>query len=388
MTPTRSPGRAVVILFVVVLALLAACTTTSGPDTAPAQPTYPAPAWGPAPEPSGPVLHVDPGGTDEGPGTAERPFRTIAAASRAAGPGTTVVVADGTYTGAFSTRASGTAEARLTYVAANKWGARLVGDGAVVDDDVDAVWRNYGDYVDVRGFDISGTTTDGYIETGSWSRILENHVHGFSEGTCVSTYRKEYTLHDIDIIGNVVHDCGNSALDHGIYPGHPRGTISNNISYGNAGFGIHCWHNCNELVITNNLVFRNGEGGILVGQGDGPNDGAVPADNMVVANNIAYDNSGFGIRESGATGGGNLYLNNTVAANGEDGLDLAAGSESGTLTVDPGFVDYEQDGSGDYRVLPVSPMVDAGTEAGAPPFDIDGVNRPQGGNVDIGVYER
>ena len=39
-------------------------------------------------------------------------------------------------------------------------------------------------------------------------------------------------------------------------------------------------------MITNNLVFDNGEGGILIGQGDGPNNGDVAADDMVVANNI------------------------------------------------------------------------------------------------------
>ena len=45
--------------------------------------------------------------------------------------------------------------------------------------------------------------------------------------------------------------------------GHARGTVSNNIAYGNPGFGIHCWQACDELVIANNLVFDNGEGGIV-----------------------------------------------------------------------------------------------------------------------------
>ena len=33
--------------------------------------------------------------------------------------------------------------------------------------------------------------------------------------------------------------------------------ISNNIAFDNAGFGIHCWHACNALTISNNLVFDN-----------------------------------------------------------------------------------------------------------------------------------
>ena len=81
-------------------------------------------------------------------------------------------------------------------------------------------------------------------------------------------------------------------------------------------------------MITNNLLFDNGEGGILIGQGDGPNNGDVDADNMLVANNIVIDNRGSqGIRESGATGSNNRYLNNNVVGNAVDGIGLRTGTE-------------------------------------------------------------
>jgi pectate disaccharide-lyase len=328
------------------------------------------------------VLVVSPHGDDRGPGTPAQPFHTIARAAEAAGPGTTIVIAAGTYRGSFRTTASGTASAPITYVAESRWGARLVGDDAA-----DAVWLNEGDHVEIRGFEISGGAIDGLVSSGSYGRIVGNRVSAFAKGNCISTAGSGYTLHDIDVIGNVAHGCGASALDHGIYVSHPGGTVANNISYGNAGYGIHCWHNCNHLVVSNNLVFDNGEGGILIGQGDGPNYGEVAADNFVVSNNIAVNNGEYGIEESGATGPNNRYLNNNVYNNAAGGLDLQTGQETGTITARPGFVDFRPDGTGDYRLEPNSSIIDAGTTEGAIGMDIIGTPRPRGGGVDLGVYE-
>jgi hypothetical protein len=283
------------------------------------------------------------------------------------------------------TRASGTADARIVYFAEHKWAAKIVGR----EDDADAVWRNYGDYVDIQGFDVSGPVPQGtgIGQSGSHSRVLEDRVVGMS-GNCMSADNDGYTLVDDDFIGNVVGGCGRTDLDHGIYPGGVGGTISNNISYGNTGFGIHCWHNCNRQVITNNLVFDNQAGGILIGQGDSPNNGDVQADGMLVANNVVVDNGDEGIRESGATGSGNKYVDNLVADNVEGAVDLQSGSESGTITNSPSFVDFQLDGSGDYRLQPYSPGVDAGSADGAPPNDIVGTKRPQGRGIDVGPFEQ
>lgn len=365
---------------------------TSGSD----RPTAPGPALKPsyaqppiALEASSdqPRIYVAPDGDDSNAGTADAPLRTIKEAATQASPGSTVIVADGTYNGAFQTHVSGRENARITFISATKWGAKLVGDVA----DEEAVWRNYGDYVDIQGFDITGTTSsgDGIIQTGSYGRIVENRVHGLSKGSCMSVYKEDYSMVDNDFLGNITFDCGSTALDHGIYPGGPGGTISNNISFGNAGFGIHCWHNCNHEVISNNLVFDNGQGGILVGQGDNPNYGDVDANDMIVANNIVIDNRGQqGIRESGATGHNNTYLNNIVNGNAENGIGLQTGTESGTIIDAPRFINFQTDGSGDYRLAPSSPGVNAGTADDAPATDILGVSRPQGGAVDVGVYEQ
>lgn len=43
---------------------------------------------------------------------------------------------------------------------------------------------------------------------------------------------------------------------------------------------------------------------------------------------------------------------------------------------------------GNYHLLSGSPAIDAGTHAGAPTIDLDGIARPQGAGFDMGAYER
>ncbi len=360
-------------------AAVAACSSN------PASPTPPAPAGGNteiAPTAATNQLFLSPTGSDDNPGTQAAPLQSLARAAKMAEPGTKVVVEDGTYNGSVTTEVNGTAEARIAFVAANRGGAKIVGDGSQ-----DAAWQNSGDYVDIVGFDVTGSNTDGLLSGGSFVRIVDNNVHGFHAGNCITTANPNYDMHNIDVIGNIASGCGSDQLDHGIYVSHPNGVVANNIAYDNAGFGIQCWHNCNSLDISNNLLFGNGQGGIVIGQGDGPNNGEVNADNFIVANNIAINNGRDGIRESGATGPNNQFLNNILWNNGTNRINLKTGSQSGTLMVDPQFVNFQMDGSGDYHLRPSSPALGAGVELGAPTTDITGKQRPPEGGVDIGVYQ-
>jgi len=386
------------------LALVIACATlvTScvssveppphAPSLAQAPPSPPSPSPSPSPSASKAEvapseataeIYVSPTGSDDSPGTQAAPLRSVERAAKLARPGTEVLVGDGIYTGSITTDVDGTADGRISFVSANRGGAKIVGTGSR-----DAAWQNNGDYVDIVGFDITGSNIDGLLSGGSFVRIIDNNVHGFHAGNCITTANGRYDMHDIDVIGNIASHCGADQLDHGIYVSHPHGIVANNIAYGNAGYGIHCWHNCNALDISNNLVFGNGEGGIVIGQGDGPNNGRVAADNFIVSNNIAVNNARDGIRESGTTGSNNQFLNNIIWNNGSQRINLQTAQQRGTVVADPEFVNFQPDGSGDYHLRSGSPALGAGVPLGAPATDIDGKPRPPNGRVDIGIYQQ
>jgi hypothetical protein len=335
------------------------------------------------------AYHVAPTGSDSADGSAQHPWATVQHAAKMAKAGDTVHVAPGEYREVVTTRANGTATARVRFVSDTRWGAKIRTHGA------GACWDNYGDYVDIEGFDISGDGWIGIENWGSYVRMIGNHVHDIpARGTGgnggAGIVNGNPRAHDSDIIGNVVHDIGDpeeaSTLVHGIYLANAGGLIANNIVYRCQGLGIHCWHAADRATIANNLVFENQTGGIVVGAGDSP--GGVIADHFLVTNNIAIYNKRYGISEYGEVGTHNRYLHNLVFGNARGGVRLLHGNlEQGTVAADPNLVNYRPDGTGDYHLAAGSPAIDAGTPLGAPATDLDGTARPQGAAIDIGPYE-
>lgn len=350
-----------------------------------------APAWALAAD-----LYVSEGGSDSNAGTQSAPYATISKAASVAKAGTTVHVAPGTYTGNIRTNPSGTEAARIRYVSDKKWAAKIVGTGT------EFHWDNRGSYVDIVGFDISGSGRGGVVNYGSHTLMSYNHVHDLRvSGGCTGSGGAglddaDYASTDTDIIGNVVHDVGvpgSCNTVQGIYKSNLRGRIMNNISYRNAAFGISLWHAANELQVINNTVFANGSassgGGIIIGRGD---TGGGVMTNTRVSNNIVYDNRRYSIVQycnsgEACIGTGNTVANNLIYANGQ-GIVMLAGAATGTIAADPLFVNYQPTmTTGDYHLQRTSPALDKGSSLLAPTIDIDGVARPQGAGYDIGAYE-
>jgi parallel beta-helix repeat protein len=350
----------------------------------------------PAPEHDRQHLYVASTGSDSNPGTEAKPFKTINRAASLAEPGTTVHVAPGTYNGNVTTSVSGTASARIRYLSDTKWGAKIVGTGT------EFMWTNRGNYTDIVGFDITGPGRQGIINLASHTLIQGNHVHdlavsgGCTGGGGAGINNANYKSSDGDIVGNVVHDIGvpgKCNAVHGIYSANLRGRIANNIVYRASAWGIHLWHAANEVTITNNTVFSNGAkgmgGGIVIGAGDKP--GGVVLDNTIVVNNIVAYNPNAAIMEfcyegQECTGKANVFANNLVYGNGKP-ISLRKGLAIGTIEADPQFVDFQPDGSGNYRLKRTSPALKSGVNAFAPDVDLDDTSRPRSSAPDIGAYQ-
>jgi hypothetical protein len=341
-------------------------------------------------------LYVSPTGSDSNPGTQLKPVKTIARATALASAGYIIHVAPGTYTvsapstgsaGILTTK-SGTASSHISYVSDVKHGAKLVMTGTGI------LWDSKGNYVDIYGFDITGSGRIGILAEGGNMKMKYNYIHdltvsggcnGGGGGAIVSTGSVGNVTMDSNIVKNIGYQwvaAGTCNTVQGLYISNANNIITNNVVSGVAAVAIQQWHGATASTIVNNTVFHS-KMGILIGQGDG---GATTGSaNNYVANNIAYDNKYYGIIESGLVAGNNRYVNNLVASSGTNWK--VKGSVTGSISSNPLFVNYQPNGSGDYRLSSSSPAIDRGNATAAPKVDVNGVARPRGAAFDVGAYE-
>lgn len=266
------------------------------------------------------------------------------------------------------------------------------------------VWQNTGDYVDIDGFDVTGTGAWGIVNGGSHVRVMNNLAHDIPAEGCPGTggagiAHSNYKSVDNDTIGNEVHDIGNPGTQcwtvHGIYHMNPKGRIMNNLVYRNWGWGIHTYHAATELIISNNTVFANTYGGIVVSAAaqdfadrNGQHNNTLVSNNIVYRNGLVAGAKGYGIEEFGsAVGSDNVYTNNLVFENGPTNWRLKSKEAFNNIEADPQFLKYTGDSKGDYRLARTSPAVGAGTSYGAPTVDIAGRSRRSSAAPDLGAHQ-
>lgn len=314
-------------------------------------------------------IYVAASGSDTNPGTHSAPLATIAHADFIAAAGDTIHVAPGIYrvaaplpgSAGIRTGKSGTAEARIRFRSSVKWGAKIIVTGAGM------AWNSKGAYVDIDGFDISGTGRIGILAEGGNEHITGNVVHDLQVsggcnsrgGAAIGTWGPAGgAVIDANVVRNVgvqwlaARSCNTVQ---GIYVTNPNNRVSNNVISGIASVGVNSWHGATDSTIVNNTIF-NAKMGIVIGHGDS-GASAAGSRNNYVAHNIVYGN-GHGVIEMGKVGAENRYVNNLVHANGTDWR--VHGQVVGAIAADPLFVDYRSDGQGDYRLQDHSPATGLG----------------------------
>jgi hypothetical protein len=339
-------------------------------------------------------FYVATSGSDANPGTHAAPFLTIAHADSLASPGYTIHVAPGIYSVSapsahsvgIRTTHSGTASARIKFVSTEKGAAKIVVSGTGI------TWNSKGSYVDIDGFDISGSGRHGILASGTNLTISNNFIHdltisGGCNGGGGAAIDTDGPIGNVLINANIIRNIGYAMIGacntvQGIYIANANNTVTNNIVSGVAAAGIQQWHGATASKIVNNTVFGC-KVGILIGQGDA---GALPggSQNNYVANNIVYDNKTYGIVEGGAVGRNNRYVNNLVYSSGTNLR--VAGDVSGTILADPQFINYQANGSGDYSLQSTSPAMGTGSAGSLLATGIDGAPRI-GATPAIGAYK-
>lgn len=342
-------------------------------------------------------FYVAPGGSDNGPGTARQPFRSIARAAKAARPGAKIFVAPGRYSGGFRTSADGRADARITYVSTTRWGARIVPPRNSPNK---TAWDNRGSFVDIVGFEIDGREyqggrrwTGGIYNGGSHASIRRNRVHHIATASACDRAGGGAIIVDsyyggvkADVISNLVHDIGPAGCRfvQGIYVS-TSGRVKNNVVYRVAEGGIHLWHDANNVIITNNTV-TDSNTGIIVGGGNFYHSSA-GADHVAVYSNIVYANK-MGISEQGKTGKNNSYRNNLVHDNSSYNWRLKNGlGHTGTVSAAPLFVEGTQASKPNLCPAIGSPAINKATPAHAESTDFEGKPRNARAGYDIGAYQ-
>ena len=250
---------------------------------------------------------VAPGGSDQGgDGSAQKPWQTLQYAADHVAAGDHVDVAAGNYKG-FDLRISGMPGKPITFAAAP--GVVINRDNATTTDGINVEGVSY---VVIDGFKVTGVSRNGI------RGAVCNHVTFRNNVTDANGVRGIFTgfCDDLLIENN---SCSRSGKEHGIYVSNSpkRPVIRHNISFGNAGAGIHMNGDISQggdgiisdALVEDNVIYDNGRLG-----GSGINCDGIQ--DSVIRNNLIYGNHASGISlyqgDAGAPSTNNVVVNNTI----------------------------------------------------------------------------
>lgn len=288
----------------------AATTPGTEPDTAPVTPPQTPPTNTPdaatavwpadyVAGTSGRTWYVSPNGNDNAAGSAAAPFATVSRAFAVVGAGDTVILGDGTYTGAVSLMRSGAAGRYITVRAANPGKAKLVVPAGASYSALALI--NVG-WIRVEGLDVQAAKDHGIQVQGS---------------------------HHIQLVGNFCHDCGGGgiAANSSDYLLAEANTVYRNTGtnlYQTSGISVYQARAYDaatgfHIIIRRNMVYANVESAAIT---------AVHTEGNGIIIDDAHNTQGGST--AGNYTGKTLIENNLVAYNGGCGI-LAYESDNVTV---------------------------------------------------------
>jgi hypothetical protein len=277
----------------------------------------------------------------------------------------------------------GTSSGRIRFVSTTKWGAVINATGAV------QAWRMTGDYQEVNGFDIYGSTRDGIDANAKHQFIMNNKVHDLGAGGCDGTGgtgigQDTYNGGDTTVASNKVYNIGPGGgktlcnTVQGIYLADPVGFVYDNVVSTVSSDCITSYHYATQLIVMNNTVMHCLDAGIIIAGS------SVTNSNGYVGNNIVVNSPNAGITENGSVSG-YTYVNNLFYNNGYN-YGKTSSAPTGTILASPQFEnDTGSVSTGDYHLKSGSPAIGKGVLKNAPSSNFDGALWPNG-IPNIGAY--
>ncbi|WP_144118404.1 sigma-70 family RNA polymerase sigma factor [Catellatospora sichuanensis] len=319
---------------------------TPGPPPQAAPATSAAPVRSATPSPSAPPaparhvvtaegvtsadIYVATDGDDTGPGTAARPYATLAKAVQVVQPGQVVALRAGTHrpTATVEITIVGTASRRITV--SNLVGERPVVDGSALPGGQWLITQR-GGYWTVQGLEMRNAPSHAYVCRacrGNVFRRLWLHDNGDTALTLRDAGTQGNHVLDSDFARN--HDTvdrGGSADGLAIKNGAGAGNVVRGCRFAeNSGDGLDLSNFTDPVTVVGNWAYGNGHNRWDIAAFNGPGNGIklgggapAPAVAHVVVDNASWDNAGYGFTE--ASNPGRLTAtNNTAYRNGGTGF--------------------------------------------------------------------
>jgi len=258
---------------------------------------------------AGPILYVSPAGNDSSDGSRDRPWRTLAFAVRQLRPGTVLCLRRGTYFGPVEITTKATAGAPAALRAAEgeevlvtyreSWVKEMrakFGGGDAVDSD-----HHYPPLVSLHGathVEVSGLRLAGVRDRLMQNKHSENGISiagGGGEGCRILLNEIENVGHcgikemghggrAFLVEGNLVHDVGHTAHDHGTYLPANDVVVRKNLFLNAAGYGVHAYSEPERTTVVHNICAGNDAYGVIMAGPGG-----------TVAHNVFYGNKRGGL---------------------------------------------------------------------------------------------